>query len=134
MSGRETGTAVAVSLDVDTDGIHVETRTGVVAEDRILIPHERVDSVHVRRDGTYTLVVETGPTTYRMTNVASDRSAIREALDYVREQSGLAERSTREEGQTPKDTAPTTDGDDTGGDATKTEMDEWVWGSTPDSD
>lgn len=138
ISGETEADIVALSLSLDSDTITIDTRTGTVSSEQLTLPYDRLESVHIVREGTYTVVFETDRCEYAVTNLAADRAAVRELVDYARQQGGL--RTERESSDSTAESqatdAPTErDAGETEQEAApKTELDEWTWGETSGTD
>jgi hypothetical protein len=76
--------AVAMSMLIDEEGVHLTVRRGTFDKDRINLTYDTVDAVDYRDDLTYSLVVEAGGTVYTVTNVTADRREIESIVEYVR--------------------------------------------------
>jgi len=147
ISGETEANVIALSVRVESDAIIIETRTSTISNEQIELTYDSLESVHVVRDGTYTVVFETERREYTLTNLSADRAAVGELVDYVRDRGGL-----RAEHQSNSSTAPSqadtdvqTEQNDPGTEAdgergqegdpeTETELDEWTWGDTSGTD
>jgi len=132
ISGETEADVVALSLRLESDSITIDTRTSAVTSEQVTLRYDRLESVHVVREGTYTVIFETDRREYALTNLSADRAAVRELIDYVREQGGLRT-GQRSSGSTAE--VADTDGQTELEDAeTETELDEWTWGETSGTD
>jgi hypothetical protein len=143
ITGETEANVIALSVRVEPDAIIVQTRTGTVSSEQVTLPYDSLESVHIVRDATYTVVFETERREYALTNLSPDRGAVGELVDYVRDRGGLrTERqsngsTTESQADTDvqteqKDPATEPEGKrGQGGDQeTETELDEWTWGET----
>lgn len=145
ISGETEANVVALSLSLGSEEISIETRTSTVSSEQLTLPYERLESVHVVREATYTVVFETPACEYAVTNLAVERVAVRELVDYVRQQSGLrtdnhsnestAQSQASTEAETEPETTEKSEADQVrDADDEKTELDEWTWGKTSGTD
>lgn len=147
ISGETEANVVALSLRLESDAITIETRTSTVSGEEVTLPYDRIESVHVVREGTYTVVFETAQREYALTNLSADRTAVNELVDYARARGELRTEhqstgSTAEsQADTNTQTAPEESGTEETGQAeqeetakAETELDEWTWGETSGTD
>jgi hypothetical protein len=90
--GGENLDAIAMSLELDGEGVHLALRTGSFTERTIDVPYASVSATGYEEGLTYDLVFEADGTTYRVTNVTADESEMREMLEFVRERVRAARR------------------------------------------
>ena len=145
ISGETEANVVALSLRLESDAIAIDTRTSTVSSERVTLPYERLESIRVVREATYTVIFETDRCEYTVTNLSANRAAISELVDYARAQGGLRtdRQSTGSTAETQDSTDAQTASDETEGKSDteqeetaneETELDEWTWGETPGTD
>jgi len=83
--GGEELDAIAMSLEVDDEGVHLTLRTGSFTKRTLDVPYEAVVATGYEEGLTYDLVLDADGTTYRVTNVTADESEMRELLAFVRD-------------------------------------------------
>lgn len=83
--GGEELDAIAMSLEIDDEGVHLTLRTGSFTKRTLDVPYEAVVATGYEEGLTYDLVLDADGTTYRVTNVTADESEMRELLAFVRD-------------------------------------------------
>jgi hypothetical protein len=145
ISGETEANIVALSLRLESDAITIDTRTSTVSSEQVTLPYDRLESVHVVREATYTVIFETARREYALTNLSADRTAVSELVDYARTRGGLrtehqstdstAESQADTDTQTAADESETEEQAEQEETATaETELDEWTWGETSGTD
>jgi len=137
ISGETEADIVALSLGLGSETITIDTRTGTVSSEQLTLPYDRLESVHIVREGTYTVVFGTDRCEYAVTNLTADRAAVRELVDYARQQGGLrTERQSSDSTAQSRATDATEpdDGESEQEETPETELDEWTWGETSGTD
>lgn len=142
ISGETEADTVAVSLDIGPDAVSVDTRNSAISGERVTLQYNSLESVHMEREATYTVILETDGCEYALTNLSADRTAVSEFVEYTREQGGLVA-ATQPSGSTTEQTSTNVPAESeeteseeesqTGQeDETITELDEWSWGGASD--
>jgi len=138
ISGETEADVVALSLSLGSETITIDTRTDTVSSEQLTLPYDRLESVHIVREGTYTVVFGTDRCEYAVTNLTADRAAVWELVDYARQQGGLRteRQSSDSTAQSRATDAPTEpdDGESEQEETPETELDEWTWGETSGTD
>lgn len=77
--------AIAVSLLVDSSGVHICARTGSVTKQTFDLSYDDITSVETIQNLSYDLVLHNGTREYHLTNVAADSDRIAEIVEAIRD-------------------------------------------------